>query len=138
MDYKFLSIVVLSALVLLFVLLTIIFAVKNKKSKQQNIDLINHNLEQIEELYKYKEVELERRYEERRTQLVNQYDELKEQKETEFNQAREKLDYLKESHYTYIGVEKEVYCFQLKYFQTHHRLLFLQHSNCRQELYYLK
>lgn len=97
MDYKFLCIVVLSALVLLFVLLTIIFAVKNKKSKQQNIDLVNHNLEQIEELYKYKEVELERRYEEKRTQLVNQYDELKEQKETEFNQAREKLGYLKES-----------------------------------------
>ena len=97
MDYKLLCIVVLSALVLLFVLLTIIFAVKSSKNKRKFQNVVNNKINEIQELYKNKEVELERSFQQKENQLTNHYDSLRNRNEEEFNQTREKLTFLKES-----------------------------------------
>jgi len=60
MDYKIILIGVLSLISLLFIILTIIFVVKNKKKQQKITEIINNKFDELENVYRKKEEDLER------------------------------------------------------------------------------
>jgi hypothetical protein len=60
MDYKIILIGVLSLISLLFIILTIIFIVKNKKKQQKITEIINNKFDELENVYRKKEEDLER------------------------------------------------------------------------------
>jgi len=60
MDYKIILIGVLSLISLLFIILTIIFIVKNKKKQQKITEIINNKFNELENVYRKKEEDLER------------------------------------------------------------------------------